>query len=104
MVVEAQLVGHEVQQTPDQASWRVRAGLLVATRIFSVTQLVGFNQLDQFRWTWEVNMTRVTIGLLLLLLVLSISGCTWTETYRDYPPSIGASEGYQHHEYHQADG
>lgn len=67
-------------------------------------KLVGFNQLDQFRWTWEVKMTRVTIGLLLLLLVLSISGCTWTETYRDYPPSIGTSEGYQHHEYRQADG
>jgi hypothetical protein len=49
-------------------------------------------------------MTRVRIGLLLVLLVLSISGCTWTETYRDYPPGVGTSAGHEPQQYRQADG
>ncbi len=33
-------------------------------------------------------MARIAFGLLALALVLGASGCTWTQTYRDYPPRL----------------
>jgi hypothetical protein len=33
-------------------------------------------------------MARIALGILSLALLLGASGCTWTETYRDYPPSL----------------
>jgi hypothetical protein len=37
-------------------------------------------------------MARIALGLLSLALVLGASGCTWTETYRDYPPPVKAGK------------
>jgi hypothetical protein len=33
-------------------------------------------------------MARIAFGLLCLSFLLVLSGCTWTETYHDYPPSV----------------
>jgi len=41
-------------------------------------------------------MARIALGLLFLALLLGGSGCTWTETYRDYPPGLGTSDDHQH--------
>ena len=35
-----------------------------------------------------VTMVRVAAGVLVLCILVSQSGCTWTETYRDYPPDV----------------
>jgi hypothetical protein len=42
-------------------------------------------------------MARIALGLLSLALLLGASGCTWTETYRDYPPAVGTSDDHQNH-------
>ncbi len=42
-------------------------------------------------------MARIALGFFCLTLFLGISGCTWTETYRDYPPRVTAPEGYPDH-------
>jgi hypothetical protein len=34
-------------------------------------------------------MARIALGLLCLVLLVAASGCTWTETCRDYPPGVG---------------
>jgi hypothetical protein len=46
-------------------------------------------------------MARNAILCLSCLLLLGAAGCTWTETYNDYPPSAFADGGHQHH--HQQD-
>jgi hypothetical protein len=38
-------------------------------------------------------MARIALGLLSLALLLGVSGCTWTETYRDYPPRLKTPDG-----------
>ncbi len=43
------------------------------------------------------TMARIALGLLSLTLLLGVSGCTWAETRRDYPPSVTAPEGYPDH-------
>ena len=43
-------------------------------------------------------MARIALGLLSLALLLGVSGCTWTQTYRDYPPGLGTSDDHHHHE------
>ena len=40
-------------------------------------------------------MARIALGLLSLALLLGVSGCTWTETYRDYPPSVSSPDDHQ---------
>ena len=47
-------------------------------------------------------MARIALGLLSLALVLGVSGCTWTETYRDYPPNVKTPD--DHLDRHPADG
>ncbi len=44
-------------------------------------------------------MARIALGLLSLAVLLGASGCTWTETYRDYPPGVSTPEDHQilHH-------
>jgi hypothetical protein len=42
-------------------------------------------------------MARIALGLLSLALLLGASGCTWTQTYSDYPPGLGASDEHHHH-------
>jgi hypothetical protein len=42
-------------------------------------------------------MARIALGLLSLALLLGISGCTWTETYRDYPPGVRTPDDHQNH-------
>ena len=37
------------------------------------------------------SMARMLIGVLALIVLVSQSGCTWTETYRDYPPDVEMS-------------
>ncbi|MBV8487376.1 MAG: hypothetical protein JO161_03785 [Planctomycetaceae bacterium] len=37
-------------------------------------------------------MARIVLGLLCLALFLDASGCTWTETCRDYPPGVGVRD------------
>ena len=44
-------------------------------------------------------MARIAIGFLSLALLLGGSGCTWTETYRDYPPGVGMSADHQLHQH-----
>ena len=44
-------------------------------------------------------MARIALGLLSLALLLGGSGCTWTQTYRDYPPGVGTSDDHHHHEH-----
>ncbi len=39
-------------------------------------------------------MARIAFGLLCLSFLLVLSGCTWTETYRDYPPSVKTPDGH----------
>ncbi len=33
-------------------------------------------------------MARIALGLLSVALLLGTSGCTWTQTRRDYPPDV----------------
>jgi len=47
-------------------------------------------------------MARTAFGLLSLALLLGVSGCTWTETYRDYPPGVRTPDDHQNH-YHPDD-
>ncbi len=42
-------------------------------------------------------MARIALGLLSLALLLGVSGCTWTETYRDYPPGVRTPDDHQNH-------
>ncbi len=42
-------------------------------------------------------MARIALGLLSLALLLGVSGCTWTETYRDYPPGVSTPDDHQNH-------
>ncbi len=42
-------------------------------------------------------MARIALGLLSLPLLLGVSGCTWTETYRDYPPEVRTPDDHQNH-------
>jgi len=42
-------------------------------------------------------MARIALGLLSLALLLSASGCTWTETYHDYPASVRTPDDHQNH-------
>ncbi|MGA2700622.1 MAG: hypothetical protein ABSH35_05940 [Isosphaeraceae bacterium] len=42
-------------------------------------------------------MARIALGLLSLALLLGVSGCTWTETYRNYPPGVRTSDDHQNH-------
>ena len=44
-------------------------------------------------------MARIAISVLSLAFLLGVSGCTWTETYRDYPPSVTAPDDHDDH-YH----
>jgi hypothetical protein len=44
-------------------------------------------------------MARIALSFLSLVLLLAGSGCTWTETYHDYPPGVGMSDDHQHHEH-----
>jgi hypothetical protein len=44
-------------------------------------------------------MVRIALGLLSLALLLAGTGCTWTETYREFPP--GASRDDYHHHHHE---
>jgi hypothetical protein len=39
-------------------------------------------------------MARIALGLLSLALLLGVSGCTWTETYRDYPPRLKSMDDH----------
>ncbi|APW64148.1 hypothetical protein [Paludisphaera borealis] len=49
-------------------------------------------------------MARNAILWLSCLFLLGATGCTWTETYNEYPPSARADdEGGQHHHHHQQD-
>ncbi len=41
-------------------------------------------------------MTRIALGLLSLALMLGASGCTWTQTYNDFPPGVAADHGGHH--------
>jgi hypothetical protein len=45
-------------------------------------------------------MARNAALWLFCLLLLGATGCTWTDTYQEYPPSIrigdGANGGHQH--------
>jgi hypothetical protein len=34
------------------------------------------------------DMARIALGVLALALLLGNSGCTWTETYDEYPPDV----------------
>jgi len=47
-------------------------------------------------------MARNAILWLACLLLLGATGCTWTDTYQEYPPSLHADDGHQHH-HHQPD-
>jgi hypothetical protein len=47
-------------------------------------------------------MARIALGLFCLVLLLGGSGCTWTETYRDYPPGVGVRDKPIH--FHQRPG
>jgi hypothetical protein len=46
-------------------------------------------------------MTRIVLGLLTLALIFSTPGCTWTQTYNDFPPGVAADHGHHHHEHGQ---
>jgi hypothetical protein len=48
-------------------------------------------------------MKRAALGLVCLVMLLNLPGCTWTETYRDYPPGLGASDDHHHHNNEAAD-
>jgi hypothetical protein len=39
-------------------------------------------------------MARIALGLLSLALLLGLSGCTWTETHRDYPPRFRTPDNH----------
>jgi hypothetical protein len=41
-------------------------------------------------------MARIAALFFPLALLIGVSGCTWTETWRDYPPSANNPDG-QHH-------
>jgi hypothetical protein len=45
-------------------------------------------------------MARNAILWLSCLMLLGAAGCTWTQTYNDYPPSAYADEDHQHHHHH----
>ena len=40
-------------------------------------------------------MRRVMLGLFAMIMLAGPSGCTWTETYRDYPPGVETRD-HQH--------
>lgn len=44
-------------------------------------------------------MARIAVLCLSSLLMLGAAGCTWTETYNEYPPSARAGDdgGHHHH-------
>ena len=42
-------------------------------------------------------MARIALGLLSLALLVGFSGCTWTETRRDYPPEVRTPDNHQDH-------
>jgi hypothetical protein len=42
-------------------------------------------------------MARIALGLLALALLLGATGCTWTETYRDYPPRLSGTAPHADH-------
>ena len=42
-------------------------------------------------------MARIALGLLFLALLVGVSGCTWTQTYRDYPPELRSPDDHQNH-------
>jgi hypothetical protein len=51
-------------------------------------------------------MARIALGLLTLALFLGASGCTWTQTYNDYPPDVARkTQGHDHllHVHHEMD-
>ena len=43
-----------------------------------------------------VTMARVVLGVLALCVLVSQPGCTWTETYRDYPPNVERTSPVDH--------
>lgn len=45
-------------------------------------------------------MARNAILWISSLFLLGATGCTWTDTYQEYPPSAYADEGHQHHHHH----
>jgi hypothetical protein len=48
-------------------------------------------------------MKRAALGLICLVSLLSLPGCTWTETYRDYPPGVEAMDADHQHGHEAAD-
>jgi hypothetical protein len=44
-------------------------------------------------------MARIALGLLSLALLLGVSGCTWTQTYHDYPPSVRTLDDHQNRDH-----
>jgi hypothetical protein len=44
-------------------------------------------------------MARIALGLIGLALLLGASGCTWTQTYRDFPPGVSADPHEHRHHY-----
>jgi len=42
-------------------------------------------------------MARIALGLLSMALLLGVSGCTWTQTYHDYPPEVKTPNDHQDH-------
>jgi hypothetical protein len=44
-------------------------------------------------------MARIALGLFAVVVLLSTSGCAWTNTYHDFPPNVAAERGHQHHDH-----
>ena len=44
-------------------------------------------------------MAKMALGLLSLALLLGACGCTWTQTYHDYPPGLETSDDHQNHQH-----
>jgi hypothetical protein len=42
-------------------------------------------------------MARIALGLLTLALFFGAAGCTWTETYNEFPPTVGRSHPAHDH-------
>jgi hypothetical protein len=44
-------------------------------------------------------MARIALGLLCLAVLLGGTGCTWTQTYNDFPPGVATDHGHHHHDH-----
>jgi hypothetical protein len=49
-------------------------------------------------------MARIALGLLTVALWLGASGCTWTQTYQQYPPGLSADQAHHHHDHDHGQG